>query len=166
MEIKIANLNDANDILKIINQAKIYMKENNLNQWDENYPNIETIHSDIKNQVNYILFDKEKVIGTFVLIFGEDETYKNIEGSWKTNLSYGTLHRIAIHNDYKGKNLAKLILDFSIEKSLEKNIHSIRIDTHKNNLSMKKFIEKSNFDYCGIIYVDDGTPRIAFEKTF
>ena len=35
MEIKIANLNDANDILKIINQAKIYMKENNLNQWNE-----------------------------------------------------------------------------------------------------------------------------------
>lgn len=110
--------------------------------------------------------DNEKIIGTFVLIFGEDETYKNIEGSLKTNSSYRTLHRVVIHNNYKGKNLAKLILDFSMEKAFEKNIHSLRIDTHQKNLSMKRFIEKSNFDYCGVIYVSDGTPKIAFEKTF
>ncbi|WP_300360505.1 GNAT family N-acetyltransferase [Fusobacterium sp.] len=166
MEIKIANKNNIKSILEIINQAKLYMKEINLNQWDETYPNTQTISYDIENDINYILVDNEKIIGTFVLIFGEDETYKNIEGSWKTNSSYGTLHRVAIHNDYKGKNLAKLILDFSMEKALEKNIHSLRIDTHQKNLSMKRFIEKSNFDYCGIIYVSDGTPRIAFEKTF
>ncbi len=166
MKIEIATLNHKNDILKIINQAKFYMKENNLNQWDENYPNIETVSCDIKNKVNYVLIDDKKVIGTFVLIFEEDETYKNIEGKWKTNSLYGTLHRVAIDNDYKGKNLANSILDFAIDKSIEKNIHSIRIDTHEKNLSMIKFIKKSNFDYCGVIYVSDGTPRIAFEKTF
>ena len=49
---------------------------------------------------------------------------------------------------------------------LENNIHSIKIDTHKENLSMQKLLKKNNFSYCGIIYLESKAPRVAFEKLF
>ena len=42
----------------------------------------------------------------------------------------------------------------------------IRIDTHEDNIVMQKAIAKNGFHKCGIIYTDDGSPRIAYEYLF
>lgn len=164
MKIELSTRENLKDILNIINQAKLYMKENGINQWNEDYPKIESLENDILNKNSYVIKDGDKIIGTFVLIFGDEKSYQKIEDSWKTDLPYGTLHRVAIDNSYKGKGVASFILDFAETMAKEKNIFSLRIDTHRDNISMRRFIEKSNFDFCGIIYVEDGTPRVAFEK--
>ena len=165
MKIELSTKENLKDILNIINQAKIYMKENGINQWNEDYPKIESLENDILNKNSYVVKDDEKIIGTFVLIFGDEKSYQKIEGAWKKNIPYGTLHRVAVNNNCKGKGVAGFILDFAEAMAKEKNVFSLRIDTHKDNISMRRFIEKSNFDFCGIIYVEDGTPRVAFEKT-
>ena len=140
------------------------MKENGINQWNEDYPKIKSLENDILNKNSYVVKDDEKIIGTFVLIFGDEKSYQKIEGAWKKDIPYGTLHRVAVNNNCKGKGVAGFILDFAEAMAREKNISSFRIDTHRDNISMRRFIEKSNFDFCGIIYVEDGTPRVAFEK--
>ncbi|NME35051.1 MULTISPECIES: GNAT family N-acetyltransferase [Fusobacterium] len=165
MKIRLSTKDDLKDIIRIINQAKVYMKNNNFNQWNENYPNEEIISKDIYLKESYVLIDDEKIVGTFVLSFTDEISYKNIyNGKWKTNNPYGILHRVAIDNLYKGKGIAKLILDFSEKEALKKEIKNFRIDTHKENKSMRKFIEKNGFEYCGIILVEDGTERVAYEK--
>ena len=35
-------------------------------------------------------------------------------------------------------------------------VNNIKIDTHKDNISMQKLLEKNGFKYCGIIYLEDG----------
>lgn len=40
----------------------------------------------------------------------------------------------------------------------------MRIDTHADNHIMQHVIEKAGFQRCGIIFTDDGTPRIAYQK--
>lgn len=42
---------------------------------------------------------------------------------------------------------------------------SIRIDTHADNKTMQHLIEADGFTRCGIIYIADGTPRIAYQWT-
>lgn len=42
--------------------------------------------------------------------------------------------------------------------------NSCAIDTHKDNKITRHLIEKNGFAKCGIIYVADGSPRIAYEK--
>ena len=42
---------------------------------------------------------------------------------------------------------------------------NLRIDTHKDNLIMQHVIAKAGFQKCGIIYVRDGSPRIAYQGT-
>ena len=42
---------------------------------------------------------------------------------------------------------------------------NIRIDTHANNATMQRQIGKNGFRKCGIIYVSDGSPRLAYQWT-
>ena len=40
----------------------------------------------------------------------------------------------------------------------------LRIDTHRDNRIMQHLIEKHGFTYCGIIWLEDGTERLAYER--
>ena len=43
-------------------------------------------------------------------------------------------------------------------------IQNLRIDTHRDNRIMRHCIEKTGFKYCGIIYLENGDERLAFQK--
>ena len=66
MKIELSTRENLKDILNIINQAKLYMKENGINQWNEDYPKIKSLENDILNKNSYVVKDGDKIIGTFV----------------------------------------------------------------------------------------------------
>ena len=159
-------INDIKNVMEIISEAQEYFKRNGIDQWQNGYPNSDTIYDDIKNNSSYVLEDESKIVATAMLSFEEDKTYKNIyEGKWLRDIGeYAVIHRIAVSEKIKGKGTAAKIIKLIEEKCKEKNIKSIKIDTHKDNISMQRLLEKSGFKYCGIIYLEDGNERIAFEK--
>ncbi|OXZ28212.1 GNAT family N-acetyltransferase [Finegoldia magna] len=164
MIIRHANKTDLIDIMVIIEKAKIYMKENKINQWSENYPNEDVFLADLKENRLYVAEIKGKVVGMAVLVLDGDADYKNIDGKWLSAGKYGVIHRIAVNPDYKSQNVAKNLLDFFENKLKELNYDSIRVDTHKDNKSILRFIEKNGFQKCGIVYIRKTDERIAFEK--
>lgn len=164
MIIRHANKTDLVDIMIIIEKAKIYMKENKINQWSENYPNEDVFLADLKENRLYVAEIDKKVVGMAVLVLDGDADYKNIDGKWLSDGEYGVIHRIAVNPDYKSQNVAKNLLDFFEDKLKELNYDSIRVDTHKDNKSMLRFIEKNGFQKCGIVYIRKTDERIAFEK--
>lgn len=154
-----ATSNDIEDIIKIVDQAKVFLKDNNINQWQDGYPNKETFLKDLNNNNLYVVKDDKKIIAVFVLT-DYDSNYDEIyDGKWNSDKSYVAVHRIAIGNNYKGKGVAKFIFDF-----VKNNHLYIRVDTHKDNKSMQKCLLKNGFKYCGIIYLNrDGSSRLAFD---
>ena len=38
------------------------------------------------------------------------------------------------------------------------------VDTHADNKVMQHLLESEGFTRCGIIHVEDGTPRIAYQR--
>lgn len=165
MELKNSTINDIDRIMDIIKQAQIYFKNNNINQWQDNYPNFEVIKRDIENDESYILEDKNIIVGTAAISFSKEKNYNKIyEGNWKNNFDYAVIHRIAIDSNYKRNGYAEFIFNKTKEFCLNKNIHSIRIDTHRNNIPMQNLLNKNNFIYCGIIFIDEINERLAFEK--
>ena len=166
MEFRKSIKSDLDNIMIIIKEAQKYFKENNIDQWQDNYPNEETILNDINNETSYVLVKDNNIVATASISFEEEKTYKNIDGNWLTNDRYVVIHRIAVSNDYKGFRLSSTILDNAKALALKNSIHSIKIDTHKDNKAMQRVLKKNNFTYCGIIYLEDNSERIAFEKTF
>ena len=111
-----------------------------------------------KNNNSYVVEENERICGVFSFIIGEEPTYKTIiEGNWKNTNTYGTIHRVASDGTVRG------ILNECL-KYCESKISNIRIDTHNDNLIMQHLLEKNGFERCGIIFVEDGTPRIAYQK--
>ena len=165
MKFRLAVESDIDNIMNIIQQAQEYFKNQGIDQWQNNYPNYETIKNDIKNNNGYVLLKNNTVVGTVAAIFGEEKTYKNIyNGQWISNNEYLTIHRLAVNSNYKGLGLSSIILNNIEEICTHKNIFSIRADTHEENISMQKFLKKNGFKYCGIIYLENKDKRIAFEK--
>lgn len=70
---------------------------------------------------------------------------------------YLTIHRLA--GDGQVHGLFQCVLNYC--KNISQNI---RVDTHADNQTMQKLIEKSGFIKCGIIHVKNGTPRIAYHR--
>lgn len=158
---------DINQIMEIIKQAQDYFKRNHIDQWQNNYPNRQTIMGDILKGYAYVLVKNENIVATTAISFDGEKTYKNIyNGKWLSNDEYAVIHRLAVHSHYKGLGISSEILKH-VEKICQDNgIHSIKVDTHEQNLSMQKLLQKNEFTYCGEIYLEDNSKRIAFEKMF
>ena len=155
MILRPTKIEDISRVIDIINQAKTYFKNNDIDQWQDGYPNEETIEKDIENNEAYVLEEDG------VTIHGEP-AYNRIEGKWILNCPYICVHRIAVDNEYKGKGLASTILDQVV--AMYPDYHSVRMDTHHDNLSMQSFLTKYGFKYCGEITLKSGALRRAYEK--
>lgn len=156
---------DISSIMNIISQAQDYFKKQGINQWQNNYPNSEIISNDIDNNYSYVLLKEDNVVATAAVSFDGEKTYDSIyEGQWISNNEYAVIHRIAVDNNFKGLGLSSQIIKNVEELCLNKGVYSIKVDTHEENLSMQRLLKKNKFQYCGIIYLENGSKRIAFEK--
>lgn len=160
INIRKAKQSELAKIMEIYAYARKIMKDNgNATQWGNNRPDIATIQKDIEQQQLYVVEQQNAIHAVFAFVLGEDPTYRVIEdGQWQDNSEYGTIHRVASNETIRG--IFDLIMQFC-----EQKIKHIRIDTHKDNTIMQHLIEKHQFQRCGIIYVSDKTPRIAYEKS-
>lgn len=157
MNIRKATNNDLDMIMLIVNQAKAYLKSQNIDQWQDGYPNEEVFSNDIKNDSLYVVVEKDEVIGVYCVLDYE-VTYNQIDGKWLNDEPYIVIHRIAIRNDYKGQNVAGFIFN-----ELHRTNKNIRIDTHKENKSMINCLLKNDFKYCGVITLLSKAKRNAYQ---
>ncbi|GFN34932.1 GNAT family N-acetyltransferase [Tepidimicrobium xylanilyticum] len=165
MEFRKAIESDIDNIMNIIKQAQDYFKEQGIDQWQNNYPNPEVIREDIDRGYGYVLLKEGEIVGTVAVSFDGEKTYEKIyDGQWISNFDYAVIHRLAIDSYYKGQGLASIIIKNIEKMCLKENIKSIRIDTHEDNKSMQRLIQKNGFKYCGIIHLRDNSKRLAFEK--
>lgn len=149
---------DAQDILRIYGAARAYMIANgNRSQWLGGYPE-RLLDEDIRKGQLYVVCGEDGTAhGCFVFFVGEEPNYRIIErGAWESDAPYGTIHRMGSDGTVKGVFAQALAFCAG-------QIAHIRADTHEDNVTMQRALEKHGFARRGTIYVEDGTPRIAYE---
>ncbi len=150
---------DLAELMPLFDHSRQIMRDNGNNgQWVNGYPSLETIKDDIKKRVSYVITDNDTLVGTFAFIIGRDPTYEYIEGGqWLHDARpYGTIHRIASAEGRHG--IFQACLDWC-----ERQIPSIRIDTHADNRIMLQLMQKHGLRHRGTIYITDGSAREAFQ---
>lgn len=154
-----AQMKDLPRILQIYECARKFMKETgNANQWKDHFPPEDLLLDDLRAGQLYVVRAENQIHAVFALILGPDPTYTRItDGAWLSDAEYGTLHRIAADGSAHG--MFDQIVSFC-----EQKISHLRVDTHADNKIMQHLIRKNGFQRCGVIYVADGSPRIAYEK--
>ena len=168
MKIRRSTLNDVPQIMVIINDAKTYLASQNIDQWQNGYPNAEQVENDIEKGESFVVVnDDDTIMATSIFTLRKEPTYKEIlEGNWliSEDQVYGVVHRMAIKKEYRKLGLATFLFDEFHQQLKNQSIKSLKIDTHENNVGMQSLIKKLGYKYCGIIYTSYNAKRLAFEK--
>lgn len=137
--------------------ARQFMAANgNPSQWGDVHPPEELLRADIAEGCSYVAEDESGIQATFVFKPGPDPTYSYIEGAWHYDRPYSVIHRVA---SYGGRGAASQCIAWCAVRC-----DHLRIDTHRDNAPMQRVIAKNGFEYCGVIYVADGSARLAFDR--
>ena len=159
--IRHATMDDLTEILRIYEVARGLMAERgNPHQWGTTYPQPELIMADIEKQELYLIVEDYIPRGVFMFSKHIDPDYDEIEdGKWLIDEPYAVIHRVAGDGTIRG--LVKQTIEFCQDMCTH-----IRMDTGEQNLVMQHVLEKNGFKRCGIVHVEDGSRRVAYEYLY
>ena len=160
---------DSSDIValcKIFDEARKTIAALGIDQWQNGYPSREVIEGDISKEQSFCVADEGGIIATFALIYDGEPTYDKIyEGEWlDADAEYVAMHRVAISVACRGRGVSTKIVGFAENEVKKLGRKYLRIDTHRGNVVMRRMLEKHGFIYRGIIYLENGDERVAYEK--
>ncbi|KQT23232.1 GCN5 family acetyltransferase [Chryseobacterium sp. Leaf405] len=158
-----AEIKDRDIIWNILQQAIERRKQDGSTQWQQGYPNLGTVESDIEKGFGYVMTVDDEIAVYTALILNDEPAYSTIEGAWLSDGEFVVVHRVAIDEKFAGKGLAKKLFDHIEDFTREKEIQSIKVDTNYDNIAMLKILESKGYSYCGEVFLAGGM-RKAFEK--
>lgn len=150
-------------IWDILQEAIEQRRQDGSDQWQNGYPNEQTVRDDIGNGYGFVLVDDDRVIAYAAIIFDVEPAYTDIKGKWLSNGDYAVVHRVATANKVKGKGIATLLFKEIEILCLKQQVYSIKVDTNFDNVPMLKIMDRLGYTYCGEILFG-GAPRRAYEK--
>ena len=151
--------------MDIINQAKAFLKEQGIDQWQTGYPNMEAILGDIEKERGYFFLENDVIFGYACIDYEGEPAYNELKGSWLSPMDadYVVVHRMAFAKENRGKGLADEAFRLVAEQAKSKGIENFRVDTDEANKIMQSVLKRNGFTYCGVIWFDN-SEKIAFEK--
>ncbi len=158
-DIRPARAADLEAMLAVYASARAFMaRTGNPRQWAGGHPRRELLEQDIAQGRSYVMEGEDGAVhAVFFYAPGPDPTYNLIEdGAWPDDEPYGVIHRIAGDGQLKG------VLAAAVAFCRERSPH-LRMDTHHDNVVMQRALEKAGFARCGVIYLENGDPRIAYQ---
>lgn len=157
-------------IMQIIADARRYLALCGVDQWQDGYPAPEVFLADIQRGECWVADCDQQTVGVLSITMSPEPGYDNITGgAWlTTEESYAVIHRSAVRAEMRGTALAAEMFSFAEELCLGLGKQSIRIDTHKDNMSMLGLLRKLGYVPCGniLVSVAEGHDpnRVALEK--
>lgn len=159
-----AEVQEAERIWGIIQEAIDKRKDEGSSQWQDGYPNLEVVKQDIDRGYGYVSINPAGLLtGYLALIFDGEPAYEAIAEQWLTNRPFSVVHRIAVSQENYIKGQATWMLEQAEAESLKQGFLSLKVDTNYDNAGMLRVLDKLGYVYCGDVYFR-GSARKAFEK--
>ena len=161
MEIRLAFPNEVDAIMQVIEEAKKCLADAGSTQWQNGYPNTDTIIDDIISGQAYVALEEGELLAYAAVTKSPEKAYEAIyDGNWEgKEAEYLVFHRIAVASDVQGQGVAQTFLEGLIEGF---DYLDFRSDTHDQNKVMQHIFEKLGFKQVGKVPVDG--ERLAYQK--
>lgn len=103
------------------------------------------IEKEIIDKRHFKVLDKDdEMAGVFSIVKAEPIIWNDKDGKQAIYL-----HRMAIRNRYRGKNIAKKVVDWAMVEAWKNKKKFIRIDTWANNDALTDYYQKLGFERVG-----------------
>ncbi len=158
---------DETQVWKLLREAAAEMLRIGRTQWDEKYPDLESVRNDIMYGECHVMTCNGKVAACMTLSFRGEPEYLNLEGKWNEDGEYSVIHRMAVGLEFRGKGLSRKMMSEAEHLTIGHHVGLMRIDTNFDNVEMLALINRSDFSYCGKVHYYHGgrrVERVAFDK--
>ena len=164
MKIRKAQTSDLDNIMKMYKSCVAGMLKNGIDQWDDTYPDTETIAQDLENQTYYVTEEKGEIIGGINIDQNQDPTYLDINWQDASN-QFLVVHRLGVKEESWGDGVGKSLMIFTEELGKKKDLKSIRLDTYSGNPKAMEFYIRLGYRELGAINLKpDKNEYYCFEK--
>ncbi len=168
MKIRLATLNDLDQIWQLRLETTELLKSRGIDQWQFKDPSIEAFKRDILANEFYVALENDSIVGMMAVRSGIEETYNQIyDGAWNYDIPYLTIHRLAVKSHLLGSKISVELMRYAEQLALEQQVPYIRIDTHEKNRFAIRLFENAGYTLCGWILLnqlDGERKRIALDK--
>ena len=164
MNIRLSQFSDLPALMEIFREAQATIAQLGIDQWQNGYPSEAVITDDIAQDRSYVVERKGELLGTFVPVQTEPTYDRIYGGQWQCGDTYLAIHRVAVKVAARGTGVADAIIRYAEQQAKAMGREALRIDTHRGNIPMRRMLEKQGFQCCGVIYLQDGAHRVAYEK--
>ena len=154
-------------VMQILLDARTRIGRLGIDQWQYCYPTRDIVLDDFDRGRLFVAVDEnETVSAVFSVITDGEPTYDKIyDGAWLSGVAkYMAVHRFAVAPDVLRAGVGSAAMQFAISYAKENGFVGVRIDTHEGNVPMRGMLEKNGFVACGKIFLEDGQPRVAYER--
>ncbi len=163
MELILGQKENLEQAYEIILMAKAHLKAQGIDQWQNGYPDKERLELDFAQEKAYFLQEEGEILGYLCVDFQGEPAYDTLKGAWTSEENYVVVHRMALHENIRGKNKTGEIFPLVEALAKSKGVSYFRIDTDEDNHKMLHILEKNGFQKCGIIHFDN-SEKIGFDK--
>lgn len=153
---------DAAALLQLVRDCVAGMRVAGIEQWDEVYPNAETIARDIEAGTLHVLCDGDTIIASITIDQNMDPLWQDLR--WSTHSEpAAAVHRLMVHPSEQGRGLSKLLMQHAETVALEQGCRSIRLDTFLQNPAAMALYPRLGYQPTGTAMMRKGA-FAGFEK--
>ena len=164
MIIQKAKISELGDIMLMYKSCVEGMLANNIDQWDESYPNKDIIMQDLIAQTYFIVIEHNIIIAGINIDQNQDKTYLPLKWKDKKN-QFLVVHRLAVKEVFWGKGIGKSLMIFIEKLAIKKGLNSIRLDTYSGNPKAMNFYKRIGYNEVGTINLKPNKNKYhCFEK--
>lgn len=164
--IELCNISQLKEIFEIYKDCRFSMQQENIFQWYDDYPSVQSIREDIEKQNLFGYYEAGKCLGAVAINTIQDEEYKEINWEDK-NGNVVVIHRLAVNPELQNKGIGKLLMDFAEDYARKKNYSSIRLDSYSANKKALRFYEKRGYKKRGeCFFIGRDLPFYCYELIF
>ncbi len=160
-EVKVATIDDCNTIMKLIDDAAIWMVDKGITcQWTPGhaYDDRPYFEEMIATNLFYIVEIDKKAVGTFLIRWTDEEIWGEDDGK------AGYIHHLAIHRDYGSMGLGNDIINWSQQLMIKNNKKYIRLDCVAKNKKLNQYYLDRQFKFIKTYSYFDGVLGNLYEK--
>ena len=165
IKIELAEINDLNDIMKMIHNCANDLISKNIFQWNEKYPSRDIFLSDIEKKNLFIFKNKLIIIGCIALSHEKDIEYNDVKWLTKDDKNL-YVHRLAVDPKFQKKGIGKLLMDFAEDYARDNKFISVRLDTFSKNERNNRFYKSRKYTKLDDVYFPNQSefPFHCYEK--
>ena len=151
--ISVGQLNELEAILQLTRACGQHMRDNGIDQWDEQYPDRAVLVNDLQTETLFAYREGDEILGVVVLNETQDEEYGDV--SWSTSEEDRNIvvHRLAVRPDQQGRGLGRKLMDFAEQWARDNRYDAIRLDTYSQNPRNQRFYTHRGYTNLGPVFL-------------